>query len=208
MSLPKLTSEDAKKLCTGRDYYIFVDESLSMTTPDCPGATSRWNYTKEVVNFIVTKCDEFDPDTGIDLVFFGGQPRVFDEITSDNLAQHYPERPTAGSTYLGTAFDLVFKRYFGGAKTRPITIVVLTDGEASDPKVVETALRNAGQASASGELVAVAFWQIGYDAGAARFLKKLDDDLGEIDIVDTQSMDTVVDNFGSLEILLAAAIVD
>ncbi len=208
MSLPSLKPEDAQALCAGRDYCLLVDESLSMNTPDCPGATSRWNYAKEVVNFIVAKCDEYDPDAGIDLIFFGGQPRLVENITAANLAQQYPERPAAGSTFLGRALDLVFKGYFSGAKTRPITIVILTDGEATDPKVVETALRNAAQASGSGEQIAVAFWQVGYDLAAAKFLKKLDDDLGEIDIVDTQSMDTVIENFDQLELLLAAAIID
>ena len=208
MPLPPLRPEDTKTLCAGRDYFILVDESLSMTTPDCTGATSRWNYAREVVSFIVTKCTEYDPDTGIDLVFFGGKPRLLENITAANLTQHYPERPAAGSTYMGKALDLVFKKYFSGPKTRPITLVVLTDGEATDPRVVETALRNAAQASGSGEQIAVAFWQIGYDAGAARFLKKLDDELGEIDIVDTQTMDTVIDNFGNLELMLAAAVID
>ena len=53
----------------------------------------------------------------------------------------------------------------------------------------------------------VAFWQIGYDAGATKFLQNLDDNLGELDIVDTQTMDTVVDNFDNLELLLANAVI-
>ena len=208
MSLPPLKVEDAQILCAGRDYVVLIDESLSMTTPDCAGATSRWNYAREVVSFIVTKCTEYDPDTGIDLVFFGGKPRLIENIATVTLSQHYPERPAAGSTDMGKALDLVFKRYFSGAKVRPITLVVLTDGEATDGKVVEKALRNAAQASGSGEEIAVAFWQVGYDPGATRFLQRMDDELGEIDIVDTQSMDTVIDNFGNLELLLAAAVID
>lgn len=208
MALPPLAPEDLKKLCSGRDYCLLVDESLSMTSPDCPGVTSRWNYAREVIGFIATKCTEYDPDTSLDLVFFGGEPRVIEGVTPATLMGHYPARPSAGSTYLGKALDLVFRNYFSGSQTRPITYVILTDGEATDPKVVETAIRNAAQASGSGEQIAIAFWQVGYDAGAAKFLQRLDDDLGEIDIVDTQTMETVIDNFGNLELLLAAAIID
>ncbi len=208
MALPKLSPEDVKKLCSGRDYILLVDESVSMTTPDCPGATSRWNYARELIAFIVTKLDEYDPDAGIDLILFGGEPKLLEGVTAANLMDQFPANPSAGTTYLGRALDLVFNRYFKGSRSRPITFVVLTDGAATDPAVVETALRNAAQASGSGETIAVAFWQVGYDAGASRFLQKLDDDLGEIDIVDTQTMDTVVENFGSLELLLAAAIID
>lgn len=207
MSLPKLTSADLQAICAQRDYCLLVDESLSMNTPDCPGASTRWNYTKEIVSFIAMKCDEYDPDDGLDLVFFGGQPRVFENVTAEKLSQLWPERPMAGSTYLGSALDKVFKSYFSGPRTQPITYVILTDGEATDPKVVETALRNAAQASGSGEQIAVAFWQVGYDAGATKFLQKMDDELGEIDIVDTQTMDTVVENFGNLELLLANAVI-
>jgi uncharacterized protein with von Willebrand factor type A (vWA) domain len=208
MALPPLAPEDLKTLCSGRDYCLLVDESLSMTSPDCPGVTSRWNYAREIVSFIVTKCAEYDPDATIDLLFFGGQPRLIENVAAANLMEHYPQRPTAGSTYLGKALDLVFRNYFSGPHERPITYVVLTDGEATDSKVVETALRNAAQASGSGEQIAVAFWQVGHDAGAAKFLQKLDDELGEIDIVDTQHMETVIDNFGNLELLLAAAVID
>ena len=208
MTLPNLNPDDLRAICANRDYCLLVDESLSMTTPDCPGAISRWNYLREVVGYIAMKCDEYDPDNGCDLVFFGGQPRLIEKVTADNLSDVFPERPTAISTQLGMALDLVFKNYFNGPKARPITYVVMTDGEASDPRVVETALRNAAQASGSGEQIAVAFWQIGNDAGAAKFLQRLDDELGEIDIVDTQTMDTVVENFGNLELLLASAVID
>lgn len=208
MALPQLNTEDLRALCSQRDYCLMIDESMSMNTPDCPGATKRWDYLKEVVTFIAMKCDEYDSDEGLDIVFFGGQPRLLENITMDALADVFPEKPKAISTKLGIALDQEFKRYFSGSQSKPMTYVVLTDGEASDRKVVEMALRNAAKASGSGEQLAVAFWQIGHDAGAAKFLKKLDDDLGELDIVDTQSMDTVVDNFDNLELLLANAVID
>lgn len=208
MSLPSLQPDDLRTLCASRDYCLMVDESLSMNTPDCPGATSRWKYVKEVVGLIATKCNEYDPDTGFDLIFFGENPRLYEDISPAQLSETFPEKPSAFSTQLGAALDVVFKRYFAGPKTRPITYVIMTDGEASDPRIVETALRNAAKASGSGEDLAVAFWQIGYDSGAAKFLKQLDDELGEIDIVDTQDMETVVEHLGNLELLLAAAIID
>ena len=207
MTLPNLNPDDLRAICANRDYCLLVDESLSMTTPDCPEAISRWDYVREVVGYIAMKCDEYDPDDGCDLVFFGGQPRLIEKVIADKLSDVFPERPAAVSTKLGAALDLVFKHYFNGPKTKPITYVVMTDGAASDPRVVETALRNAAQASGSGEQIAVAFWQIGNDAGAAKFLQRLDDELGEIDIVDTQTMDTVVENFGNLELLLANAVI-
>lgn len=207
MSLPKLSPEDLQAICEQRDYCLLVDESLSMNTPDCPGATTRWDYVKEVISYIAMKCDEYDPDDGLDLMFFGGQPRLFENVSVTKLSEVFPERPTAVSTKLGVALDEVFKRYFSGSQAKPITYVVITDGQASDPRVVDKALRNAAQASGSGEQIAVAFWQIGNDAGAKMFLQKLDDDLGEIDIVDTQMMDTVVENFGNLELLLANAVI-
>ena len=207
--LPGLSPEDIKRLCSGRDYTLLIDVSFSMQTPDCPGATSRWNYMRELVTFIATKLEEFDPDVGIDLALFGGKPQLFENVTAENLGDYVPQQPTAGTTYLGAALDLVFDRYFqNAAAARPATFIVITDGEATDPQIVEKALRNAAQASGSGETIAIGFWQVGYDKRASKFLEKLDDDLGEIDIVDTQNMDAVVENFGSLEVLLAAAIVD
>lgn len=200
--------EQAQEICKSRDYSIFVDESLSMNTGDCPDRTSRWNFVAEVVGLIAAVVSKYDDD-GIDLTLFGGKtPKVYRGITPAQLSESIPSGPSAMSTYLGQALDDEFNHYFTSGNPKPLTVLVLTDGQSTDPAVVERALRNAAKAAQDGDRIAVGFWQIGYDSGAAKELQRLDDELGEIDITDYVLMSDLIANLGQIEVLMANAVID
>jgi hypothetical protein len=69
------------------------------------------------------------------------------------------------------------------------TILVITDGEASDKGPLEKVLVSASHMISRDECLAISFIQVGQDRGARRFLKMLDDDLTgcKFDIVDTKA---------------------
>lgn len=191
-----------------RDWIVLVDASLSMNTPDCPGGSSRWAFVKEVVGLIATIASKYDPD-GIDMMLFGGaNPTLHNSVNIETLGSMMPDSPTEMSTYTGKALDKVFHDYFAAGGSKPMGVIVLTDGQASDRLVVEQALRNLASAAGDGETVGVGFWQIGRDGAAAKDLEYYDNSLGEIDVVDTVQMDELMSNLSSLEQLMARIILD
>ena len=129
-------------------------------------------------------------------------------MTAAEVPGKFPNGAFGMATKLGAALDAEFKAYFASGSDQPVTYIVLTDGEASDKQIVKQALKNAADACGDGDKIAVGIWQIGYDSSAAAFLQYLDDNLGEIDITDTQPMDSLVANLGNIGLLMAAAVVD
>lgn len=214
--LPDYTDEQVDALCKERDYLLIVDKSGSMDIyKDCPGGASRWSFVKEVVGGIIKEMDKFD-DTergGIDLLMFGDSDPAtnwYANVTKANYLDYFKGGATDGGTYLGAALDFVFKNHFE-TRTRPLTIVVMTDGEAHDPELVESSIREAARASGDGKSLAILLLQIGKDPDVMEFFGKLDNRLKDEttpDIVDARSMDELVANYGNLSRLLAAAIED
>ena len=191
-----------------RDWILLIDASLSMNTPDCPGGASRWAFVQEVVSLVATIASQYDPD-GIDLMLFGGQsPTLQKSVKLEDLGDIIPDAPTEMSTFTGKALDQVFQGYFADGAAQPMGVIVLTDGQASDRKVVEQALKNLAAAAGDGESVGVGFWQIGRDRSAAKDLEYYDNELGEIDVVDTVQMDELMSNLGTIEQLMARIILD
>ena len=191
-----------------RDWIILVDASLSMNTPDCPGGASRWAFVQEVMGLVATIASKYDPD-GIDMMLFGGlNPILHKNVKMEDLGALMPSGPTEMSTCTGKALDQVFNDYFTAGAAAPMGVIVLTDGQASDRPVVEQALKNLATAAGNGETVGVGFWQIGSDQSAAKDLEYYDNSLGEIDVVDTATMEELMANLGTLEQLMARIILD
>ncbi|MDJ0707737.1 MAG: VWA domain-containing protein [Leptolyngbyaceae cyanobacterium MO_188.B28] len=207
MPLPNLPPDLIQKVNEDRQYHLLVDESASMNTGDCPGG-SRWITAKEIVGLIALEAQKYDADGKIGLTFFGNNVNRVGEVTAAEVPEKFPAGAFGMATKLGAALDAEFKAYFTSGSDQPVTYIVLTDGEASDKQIVKQALKNAADACGNGDKIAVGIWQIGYDSTAAAFLQYLDDNLGEIDITDTQPMDSLITNLGNIGLLMAAAVVD
>jgi uncharacterized protein with von Willebrand factor type A (vWA) domain len=196
---------------TDRDYTLVLDKSGSMATRDQPGGRSRWRAARESAEALAAKCEELDPD-GITLYVFASRFRRYDNITAERVAQVFSENEPAGGTdlaaVLGDAIECYFRRKArGGAKARPETIVVVTDGEPDDPKAVVKTLLAASKRIERDEELAISLVQVGKDPNARRFLKLLDDELvssgAPFDIVDTVTLEEAED-MGLTEVLLNA----
>lgn len=194
------TAEDLSK----RDYVLIVDRSGSMSTPDVNGK-SRWNAAKESTYALANKCTQFDAD-GIDLYIFSGNFKKFANTTPDKVEQIFTENDPMGSTALHLPLKDALDNYFA-SKAKPVTIVVVTDGEPDDEKAVAKVLIDASNKMEADEEVAVTFLQVGRDEGAKSFLKKLDDDLqgqgAKFDIVDTITFEDM-ENSTLTDVLLNA----
>lgn len=191
------------------DYILMIDKSGSMSTPDCPGNKSRWDYAQEQTMAIARECAKFDSD-GIDVVVFAGSPKLYSGTTPDKVEQIFKENSPSGGTDTAAALKLVLDGYNtrkAAGTAKPIIVVCITDGQPSDQNAVDKVIiAHANSMQDDGE-TGITFIQIGKDAGARAFLKHLDDDMqglgAKFDIVDTKNEEEM-DNISITDILVQA----
>jgi hypothetical protein len=185
-----------------------------MSTKDCAGGKSRWQYCQESTLAISKKLDEYDPD-GITVVPFSGSPRVYPNTTVDKVDKVFQENEPMGGTNLSAALQVVFDDYLdnkkkGTAKPNGILALVVTDGQPDDEDAVAKAIVNFTKKldpTTGDEEAGISFVQIGQDTHATAYLKRLDDHLqsegAKWDIVNARTMEEV-ERTGVLAALHAA----
>lgn len=208
------TSEATNSKFENRDYHLVIDQSGSMDEPDV-GGMSRWNAMKEQTRSLIRKLSKYDPD-GITLTFFNGKFETFENVTEEKAVSLFAERAPGGSTVLAPVIESIAKSYLArkaANTTKPngeITIVA-TDGQPQDESNVAKAIVNFGNKLDNGDSeYGFSFIQVGKDAQAAAFLRRLDDDLkkqgAKHDIVDAITMDELNDR--TLDSVLEGALTD
>lgn len=198
-----MTNEELSK----RDYVICIDKSGSMGAKH--KSTTRWKYAQEQTEALARKCAEFDSD-GIDVHLFASSVKSYVGVTPEKVEQIFKENEpgnnTATDLVLKTVFDSYFSKKAAGT-AKPVTCIVLTDGEPNDRKAVAKTIIDAANKIEADEELAVTFIQVGDDAGARSFLESLDNDLqsqgAKFDIVDTKNEEEM-ENMTLTEILIAA----
>ena len=197
-----------------RDYTLIIDKSGSMSTPDQTGGRSRWDEAQESTIALARKCEQFDPD-GITVYVFSSRFRRYDNVTASKVEQIFQENDPAGSTNLTMVLTDATNHYFqrkkaGKTQTEGETILVITDGEPDDRRSVIDIIIETTRRLERDEELAISFIQVGYDSGATKFLKALDDQLQDVgakfDICDTITIDDMSEM--SLSEVLMNAIAD
>lgn len=169
------------------------------------GTPTRWEQVSRTLAGIAPTCTRFDSD-GIDVHFLNhpDQPR-FMNITSESAVNRIfnTVQPTS-QTPTGRRLQEILAPYIeicrgnsraGKAPPKPLNLIVITDGAASDdPEIVLAGIGKAlDKMEAVPWQVGVQFCQVGDDAQAGEMLAFLDDKLGTEygcrDFVDTQRFD-------------------
>lgn len=202
---------DTSKLAN-RDYVLVLDKSGSMQEKDCPGNMSRWDAARESTLAIASKVQEYDPD-GITVVPFASTFKVYENTTANVVSQIFQENSPMGGTVMAPVLQNIFASYLarkkaGTTKANGEILLVVTDGQPQDESEVAKAIVAFGNSlDNADEEYGISFIQVGKDAQATAFLKKLDDDLvkqgAKHDIVDTKTM-TEIEQIGLTEALVAA----
>jgi len=201
-----------KAVLAGRDYVVLLDCSGSMEQTDGK-SQSRWKRQEEVISSIATVAERYDPD-GISVHVYTtsinkshNNVKGGDAIVRELLAQSTP----GGSTYTGACVKQVLDNWWGEpeATRKKLTLIVATDGETPEDDqriLVRTIIDSANRIKADEDL-AITFLQVGTDAKATAFLKRLDDDLqkegAKFDIVDFKTEEEL-QKMGAEAVLLAA----
>lgn len=168
---------------TEYDFVIALDASGSMAMPSTryPGKT-RWQEAQETIYGLASELAKHDQD-GIDVVVFGATVDVHEAVTPDKVLEIFKHRSPRGSTPLDVAIKEIAKLNDDGKKA---VAIVFTDGEPDSEQAVMDNIRAIADKQEKDEDFTLLFVQIGDDAGAAKFLATLDDNLNaKFDIVDT-----------------------
>lgn len=195
-----------------RDYVLIIDKSGSMEETDTPSGQSRWLYAQESTLAIAKKTAEYDPD-GITIIPFAGTFKTYENTTPDKVKDIWNENSPMGGTVLEPVLKSVFNNYLarkkaGTTKANGEICLVITDGQPQDEEKVARAIVDFGnKLDNADQEYGISFLQVGKDAHASAFLKRLDDDLtkqgAKYDIVDTKTMEEV-EQIGLTEALVAA----
>lgn len=192
---------------SSRDYILVLDSSGSMSSTD-GGSKSRWDRMKETTLAVVKKLTELDDD-GISVYSFSSSFKKFENVKDQDSVNAIFKKDPIGSTVLAPVLKDIFKDFFANRK-KPLTVFVITDGEAEDKNDIVKEIIGATKKMEADEELSLEFIQIGKDSGAKEFLRKLDDDMekagAKFDIVDTKTMDELENS--SIEEVIIASIND
>lgn len=207
------TPEDPYAFLTTFDTVFVIDDSVSMLDRLSTTGTHAWAEVRDALSAIAPICTSRDPD-GIDVYFLnhksdapaipskgsaaGGYRGISDAADVHRLFSAVRPR---GATPTGTTLRKILKPYVQLCEeksnniesVRPINIIVITDGAASDDveSVLIQAAKKLDKLDAPPYQVGVQFFQVGNQPGATEALRELDDGLCDLtedgirDMVDT-----------------------
>ncbi len=178
------------------DNFIFgMDVSGSMQTADCPGGMKRIDYLKEKVIQFAGEASKYDSD-GIDVITFGHQIKVFNNIDGDK-AKDVIAKLTATESATMT-HELISKAWemHKTSGSKQTVLFIATDGDPSDREAVKKVIRGIAAELPDGDedfAFSISILTVGNIDGALQsFLTDLDDNLkAKHDIVDVKRLDEV-----------------
>ncbi|MCA9801136.1 MAG: hypothetical protein KC777_04080 [Cyanobacteria bacterium HKST-UBA02] len=203
-----------------RDLVVFVDKSFSMNTRDCPhtageipvndrspgflgknpGSISRWRWTAGQTMSLSRELAAVKPE-GFRLILFNDWRTIYDNVKPADIPAIFMSTKVGGSentvVFLAEQLNQYMARKSQDPKgTRPLAVVILTDGLPDDRANLPAVLIQAANQMASPEDIKVLFIQVGQSDKGGDFLADLDDNLvskgARFDIVDHRSFDEVV----------------
>jgi uncharacterized protein YegL len=175
------------------DTVFLIDDSRSMVG-------RSWREVGKALETITPICTQRDAD-GIDIYFLNHpDSSLYKNIVSaGTVVEIFQTVRPSGATPTGQRLNKILKPYLqrysaNPETTKPINIIVITDGEPSDDveSPIIQAAKKLDKLEAPAWQVGIQFFQVGKEPGAREHLKQLDDGLKELaddddlrDIVDT-----------------------
>lgn len=187
------TDNDPYAFLKSFDTIFLIDDSGSM-------AGRSWRETAAALQTITPICTQRDAD-GIDIYFLNHPDSTIYKniVTAGTVVEIFQTVRPSGATPTGQRLNKILRPYLqryekAPETTKPINIIVITDGEPSDDveSPIIQAAKKLDKLDAPAWQVGIQFFQVGKEPGAREHLKQLDDGLKEFacddelrDIVDT-----------------------
>lgn len=202
------TAEQAANVLSEYDFIVVIDCSGSMGEPAKAGSTrTRWEAVQESAIAFARDLEKIDSD-GIDVVLFGGDKvNSFTGVTTAKVREAFDTRQPRGGTPLAQALTEALK--LAGKSDKKDFIIVFTDGVPDDKAAAANVIKQQANKQTTDDECTFLFVQVGDDAGAAKYLQMLDDDLkgAKFDIVDAKTLEQA-EAFASTAELVIHAIND
>jgi len=158
---------------------------------------SRWEWCRKQT-LQLTEATHDVLNDGFKLVVFSKEaveycnvgPQAIEEVFRENK----PEGPTHAAATLNTQFEEYFaRRSSQGADTKPLLILMITDGCPQNPLSLCTAVMNATRRMNRADEITLEIIQIGHDQRANQLLSRLNDpaDGSRFKIVNTKAFSEV-----------------
>lgn len=190
------------------DFVVVIDKSGSMAEPVKAGSNrSRWEAVQESTMTFARDVGKLDAD-GIDVVMFSGNGvQSYTGVTADKVKEIFTQHSPRSSTPLAEALTEALK--LAGKSDKKDFIVVFTDGVPDDEAAAARVIVEAANKQETDDALTILFVQVGDDAQATAYLRKLDDGLtgAKFDIVDAKTV-AEADAFATTAELVLAAIND
>jgi hypothetical protein len=175
-----------------RDYAVLVDSSGSMYG-------EKWVQAVEVLEALARPVAAADAD-GITLGFFSDYLEIVPNVTDPaQVLALFQERTPYGSSCLAEALKTIIDPWLLQLKDpqvpspKPLTLLVITDGEPNNQLEVEAYIVSVTQQMHEDQQLSISFIQVGDDHNATHYLTNLDNKLvldgAPFDIVDTVQAD-------------------
>ncbi|KAF1844344.1 uncharacterized protein K460DRAFT_290836 [Cucurbitaria berberidis CBS 394.84] len=225
---PAQTNVDSSRpasVSTDADPYAFLKTFDTIFLIDDSGSMAgrSWKETGAALETITPICTQRDAD-GIDIYFLNHpDSSLYKNIkTAGTVVEIFQTVRPGGATPTGQRLNKILRPYLqryerAPETTKPINIIVITDGEPSDDveSPIIQAAKKLDKLDAPAWQVGIQFFQVGKEPGAREHLKQLDDGLKELagdddlrDIVDTVPFtgegDAQLTGVGILKICLGA----
>jgi uncharacterized protein YegL len=175
--------ERAKQALQGRDLVVLIDRSGSMSTTDCPQALSRWEWCQRQTMQLSRDVQEVFP-RGFPLILFNNHTKSIENADLSTIADAFQTNQPDGGTDTGGAISTTLQNYWSQKNgnrdgTRPLVLLMITDGAANDPNRLRKTLIAAANESTRADEISVVFVQVGEDNQATADLEDLERNLNQ-----------------------------
>lgn len=220
-----IAAPPAFSAASDNDPYVFLKSFDTVFLIDDSGSMAgrSWRETGAALEKITPICVQRDAD-GIDIYFLNNPDSTYYKniTTAATVVEIFQNVRPTGATPTGQRLNKILKPYLQRYErdpdtTKPVNIIVITDGEASDDveSPIIYAAKKLDSLDAPPWQIGIQFFQVGKEPRAREYLKLLDDGLADLachaglrDIVDTvpftDEFDFHLDAAGILKIVLGA----
>ncbi|HEY9760152.1 MAG TPA: hypothetical protein V6C97_33660 [Oculatellaceae cyanobacterium] len=175
--------EQSRRLLSHFRLELIVDHSLSMSTRDCPGGHTRWNWCGGQAEDLALAIAPYSKN-GITITPFAWSYEVYENASAESIERLFKHQALTPTTRLSGPLKDRLDYFFThrDEDQRPLLLVVITDGlpaPMTEPIMVRHVLAAATKKIQSPGEVAVVFLQIGnFDLAGKAFLHSLEKKFG------------------------------
>ena len=121
------------------DLGLIIDASASMSTPDCPGGLSRWDWCCQQSQALAEAAAQ--ASSTIDASVFNQDYQTYRHISPLQIPQIFQVNKPGGDTEPAYALKEQLENFFNSRRVKPLTIVIVTDGLPNNPTNVAQVLK-------------------------------------------------------------------